>query len=893
MTRDDWTAVKTITAGALALPPSERDVYVTSRCGSDAFLRVEVQSLLESIAASANLYENPVFPATPLLTSLSENGEPVDPVIGGRIGPYRVVSEIGQGGMGTAYLAVRDDETFEKRVAIKLIKRGMDTDAILRRFRHERQILASLEHPNIVTLLDGGTTASGLPYFVMEYVDGVPIDAYSDAKALTIRDRLKLFLAVCGAVQHAHQQRVIHRDLKPSNILVTKSGVLKLLDFGIAKLLDPERDGQTLDAVLLAGVMTPQYSSPEQIRGDPATAASDVYSLGMLLYVLLAGRVPYRMSDVRTGEPPRIHHLPPPSGLVDEAASRRRAERQAQLRRRLSGDLDVIALTALHTEPERRYRSVQALADDVQRYMDGHPIAAQRDRMAGRLVAFARRQRGRAYAAAVAGATVVAAAALLPRPDTPSSNPLVEVRSIAVLPLACAAADDVEYLCDGIAEDVSRRLSRVPHLRVISRDSSYQHKDSGTDALQVGRDLGADAVLLGTAVRRGAQLAIAAELVDARDRRRLWGNRFERPISDVHDVPRELADQVVAAVRPQFTAAERRATATRYTPNEAGYEAYLRGRYFWNKRTPEGLTRSLEYFRAAVAADRSFALAHAGVADALAMLTEYHTLPAADTYREAKAAVSRALELDDTLAEAHTSHAYLLQFYEWKWPEAEAAFRRAIALNPNYATAHQWYAEFLSASGRHDEALSEIRTAIALDPVSLIVNAVEANLLYMAGRYDEAIAKGQHVVDMDPNFPEVYEFLKRSYDQKGLFREAIAARQTRRRLLGRDLTETPALAAAAAATDPREYWRNRVTQELVEARTEGLAPFELAELLAQAGDPTRALDWLERACAELDFMVVYTRVAPNLEPLRREPRYLNLLRRGCPVQPIPVTSRTS
>ena len=883
MTRDDWTAVKTIAADALALPLPERRVYVTNRCGSDALLLGEVQSLLESIAASADLYEHPIFPAAALLTTLAESGEPVDPVVNGRIGPYRVLSEIGRGGMGAAYLAVRDDDTFEKRVAIKLIKRGMDTDAILRRFRHERQILANLEHPNIVTLLDGGTTPDGRPYFVMEYVDGVAIDVYCDAQTLTVPERLKLFLAVCGAVQHAHEQRVIHRDLKPSNILVTKNGVPKLLDFGIAKLLDPARDGQTFDAVLLAGVMTPQYSSPEQIRGEPATAASDVYSLGMLLYVLLAGRVPYRMSGaVRASEPPPIGLLPPPSAVVDEAASRVRGEGRAQLRRRLSGDPDAIALTALHTEPAHRYPSVQALADDVHRHLDGRTIAAKHNRLERRLIAFVRRTRVAAYAAPAAVTVLVTAAALIPWRDRPSANALGEVRSIAVLPLSCAAADDLEYLCDGIAEDVSRRLSRVPRLRVIARDSSYHYKDSGTDALQIGRELGADAVLLGTAVRRGAQLAVAAELVDARDRRRLWAERFEHPIDAIHGLPHELTEQVVARVRPQFTAAERAAMGS-YTPSAEAYQAYLRGRFFWNKRTPEGLRRSIEYFRAAVAKDPSFARAHAGVADALMLLTEYHTLPATETYREAKAAVARALEIDDTLAAAHTSRAYLLQFYEWNWPEAEAAFRRALALDPNYATAHQWYAEFLSASGRHDEALSEIRTAIALDPVSLIVNSVEANLLYMAGRFDDAIAKGQQVLEMDPNFPEVYEYLKRSYDQKGLFRQAIAARQARRRLLGRDVTNTPALAAAAAATDPRDYWRNRLKQEIAEARAEGLYRFEMAELLAQAGDTAGALDWLERSCQEHDFMMSYIRVAPNLQPLHREPRYQRLLRRGCPV----------
>jgi tetratricopeptide (TPR) repeat protein len=243
----------------------------------------------------------------------------------------------------------------------------------------------------------------------------------------------------------------------------------------------------------------------------------------------------------------------------------------------------------------------------------------------------------------------------------------------------------------------------------------------------------------------------------------------------------------------------------------------------------------------------------------------------------------QALELDPLLPEAHASLAYVHQFYEWDWRGAETAFKRAIALNPNYATGYQWYAEYLSAMGRHDEALAEIRKAQTVDPLSLIINAVEANLLYMAGRYDEAIDQGQQVIDMDPNFPEVYEYLKRSYDQKQMYRDAIAARQARRRILGRDVSETPALRAAAEATTPRAYWRQRLAQEIAESRAEGVQPFEFAEILAQAGDTAQALDWLERACRDHDFMIMYVRVAPNLAPLRSQPRYQEVVRRGCPM----------
>ena len=867
MTSDEWGVIKAIAAGALAQPDAEREAYVAAQCGDES-LRREVESLLAAVEQATALFEEPGPVPAEVWAVLADADHSDTAAPGERFGAYRIVSEIGRGGMGAAYMAERADRAYEKRVAIKLIKRGMDTDAILQRFRHERQILANLEHPHIVTLLDGGTTAGGLPYFVMEYVDGLPIDRYCELHALSIPARLKLFIAVCDAVEYAHQHRVVHRDLKPSNILVTTTGVPKLLDFGIARLLDAAPGTQAGEPTILARAMTPQFASPEQIRGEPVTASTDVYSLGVLLYVLLTGRHPYRLEGVSARERERIVcEMPPP--------------RPSQTNRAAAGDLDAIVRMAMRKEPQHRYGSAKALGEDVQRHLEGAPVAA---RAAGGVVL---RQRTRAIVA-VAALLIMAIAAVLAVTGVgraPFAAAAAEPRALAVLPLVNAPGDaDLEYLSDGITEDVISRLSRAPRLKVIARESVYRYKGRAVDPGQVARELGVDAILSGTISQRGGNLSVTVELVDTQTGQRLWADRYDRVGADLQRLQRELAQQIATRLRLQFTTAERAQLARPHTGDGVAYELYLKGRYFWNKRTANGFDTSVSYFTQAVARDPSFALAYSGLADAYSLLTEYHARPAAETYPKAKAAALRALSLDPLLPEAHASLAYVRQFYEWDWRGAEEGFTRAIALNPNYATGYQWYAEYLSAMGRHDEALAEIRKAQAVDPLSLIVNAVEANLLYMAGHYDQAIDKSQQVIDLEPNFAEVYEFLKRAYDQKGLYREAIAARQARRRILGRNVAETPALRAAAAATSARSYWRQRLAQEREEAREEGLLPFEFAEIHAQAGDTAGALDWLERACREHDFMTMYVRVAPNLAPLRSEPRYLDLVRRGCRLQ---------
>jgi serine/threonine protein kinase len=342
---------------ALDVPEHERAALVTARCAGDPALHAEVEALLASAVTAVDLFEAPLLTGTALQAVLAEAEGDASAFVGRRVGAYRIVSEIGRGGMGAAFLGERDDQAFTRRVAIKLIKRGMDTDAILRRFLHERQILAGLNHPHVAMLLDGGSTDDDRPYFVMEYVDGLPIDEYCNRRRLSIQERLRLFGTVCGAVSHAHDNRVIHRDLKPANILVTREGVPKLLDFGIAKVLDASRGPHTAAETAAAPAMTLAYASPEQVRGAAVTPATDVYSLGVLLYELLAGHNPQLPAGRSARETERAicEDTPPsPSTKVEDAAAESRGLKRDALRKRLAGDLDAIVMTALHKDPARR-----------------------------------------------------------------------------------------------------------------------------------------------------------------------------------------------------------------------------------------------------------------------------------------------------------------------------------------------------------------------------------------------------------------------------------------------------------------------------------------------------------------------------------------------------------
>ena len=459
------------------------------------------------------------------------------------------------------------------------------------------------------------------------------------------------------------------------------------------------------------------------------------------------------------------------------------------------------------------------------------------------------------------------------------SNAALGVRSLAVLPFKPIGAEEDEYLGLGMADALITKLSNIREINVRPTSAVRKYSAQNQEPVAAGRELGVEAVIEGSVQRVGERIRVTIQLVSVRDGAPLWAEKFDEHFTNIFAVQDRISEQVARSLTLSLSGTEKQLLTKHYTENSEAYQLYLKGRYFWNKRTVEGLRKGISYFNEAVEKDPSYALAYVGLADSYSLLSDYGGLPPKEAYPQAKRAAMRAVELDERVAEAHATLAYIKTGYDWDWPGAEEGFRRAIELNPNYETAHQWYAEYLSGMGRHQEAIAEIRRAREINPLSLIINAVEVSVLCIAREYDQGISQGQKALEMDPHFAEVYGYLKRCYDQKGMYKEAIAAHQMRRKLAGLDAEESAALREAAAATSARVYWQKRLEQEVEESKRELSGGFEMAEIFAQLGEKDQAFAWLERAYEERSFMMLYLKVAPNLDPLRSDPRFADLLRR--------------
>ena len=871
MTPERWRQVEEIFQAALDLHPEERARYVSQICATDTDLKRNVEVLLSQHDSAGDLLDQSIYGQTDQ-SVLESFIDEKDPMLGRRLGAYRIEREIGRGGMGAVYEAVRADNEFNKRAAIKLVKRGMDTDFILRRFRKERQILAALDHPHIGALLDGGTTDDGLPFFVMEYIEGQPLYTYCDSKQLNISERLKLFRAICDAVHYAHQNQVVHRDIKPSNVLVTSAGIPKLLDFGIAKLLNPLIAGDiTHDPTATAmRLMTPEYASPEQVQGAPTTPTTDVYSLGVLLYELLTGHRPYRLVNRAPHEIARVicEEAPAPPSIIitrtddllpslyqgDEASTLKqlfstRSATLESLRRALSGDLDNIVMQALRKEPEWRYQTAADLRDDITRYLEGRPVTDLPDPP---------------HAAAVL------------RPDAFDEN------SLAVLPMKLLDINQPEtnpdYLGTGLADALITRLSAIRSFAVRPTSSVLRY-GGDADPLRAGRELGVAFVLDGRIRRAGERIRVTIQLLDVRDETTAWAGQFDEQFTDVLSLEDVISSHVAEAIVPHLTVDQRLRLAKRGTDNPQAHEAYLRGRYYWNTFTEDGFARAIVCYQQAIALDPEYALAYAGVANYHNWLGVFSVMPFAECSAAAYEAASRAVEIDPNLAEGHTALGQAILCRDYAWASAEHHMVRAIELDPNYAPARTWYALQLAMEGRFSEALREAHTGRDLDPLAVISRFTVVWCLYHSRRYDEAYRFASATLENEPRNMMMQYASSFVFSRLGRHEEAIAAAEKCVENLGTVSHTYGRLGAAHAAAGNLEQAQQALDEMERLSSRRYVSPYHLALVNAALRRVEASLDLLEKAYESGDAKVLWIGVDPELEPLHGHPRFNDLLRK--------------
>ncbi|MFY9560008.1 MAG: protein kinase [Terriglobales bacterium] len=876
-----WQKIKDLFGEALELDAEKRKAFLDQACDGDPSLRREVDSLL---AASE--------PATKSDGQGTTSEQ--DRMIGRRLGAYEILKLIGSGGMAAVYLAIRADDQYRKRVAIKLIHPGLEKEAVCRRFRSERQMLAALDHPNIVKLLDGGTTEEGLPYLVMDYVEGRPIDEYCDDHKLTIEHRLRLFRTVCGAVEHAHQNLVIHRDLKPSNILVTAEGTPKLLDFGIAKLLNPEFSAET-GLLTQTGMhqMTPAYASPEQVRGELITYASDIYSLGVLLYELLTGHRPYRFKSYTPAEMERViceteaerpstavtrvedYHSPEGSSahlITPESVSRTRGGQPEKLRRRLRGDLDNIVLKALHKEPKRRYGSALEFSEDIGRHLEHMPVIARRSTLAYRAGKLVRRRKTEVVSSAL---VLLLAAGLAYKWRPPSTQ---EGDSIAVARLLSGTSDAAtEYVSEGVPASIIQNLSQIPKLRVVAvRPKPGEEIDPRT----IGREFQVKKVLTVRTLEQGDSVRLQIDLLDAANGAELWGDHYDRKLSDLLGVQDQISREVSQRLRA--TLGEGGRPAKRYTQNAEAYQLFLQGRYNCEKRSAEGFRKGVEAIQHALQIDPSYALAYAELSVCLNTPGYYGTVDPHQVSPKARAAAMKALELDSTLAEAHEALA-TSDMFNFDWVSAEQEFKRSVELNPNYYLAHFHYALALASQGRFKEAVKEVQEGQNREPMSPVMNAGVAFIMSVAaeedpGMLDKCVQQSRTNLEIAP-LTLSYLALGMCYEQKHMYKEAVDSFQK-----GIDLGAPYALLRAfeghAYGHSGDKAKAREILVELQDlAKHQYISLSHLAMVYDGLGESDLAIEALQKAYETHDTFLIHVRDTYFFDDLRSDPRFQDLERK--------------
>lgn len=787
---------------------------------------------------------------------------------------YRVVEKIGEGGQGTVYKVI--DTTLDRPAVIKVLPPDLtDSASNLMRFEREAKLASSLDHPNICTIF-GLHRVDDIQFIAMQYVEGRNVRQLVGGQPLDLRRALSITIQVTDALAAAHSRGIVHRDIKARNVMVTRSGTVKVLDFGLAKLIESPHKDSSDPQLTEVGVPygTSTYAAPEQAQGLKADHRADVFSTGVLLYEMLAGTWPFRGKTALDVRYAVVYHKPKP---IAEA----RGEDSPQLRR-----IQEILDKALAKDPGDRYQRIEDMRTDLQevlREVDDDsslgntltdaPISVPPPAPASRNVWTSTR---RVIVVAVAALLILALPFIAYKLYQPAeSESSAAINSLAVLPFA-NSDPNTEYLSDGITESLIENLSRVPNLKVKSRSTVFHYKGRETDPKKIGRELGVHALLSGSVVQQGDDLAVSVELIDVRDDSHIWGERYGRKVSEVVSLPQQISRDVSERLRSRTDTVDHAQLTRNYSPDSEAYRLYLQGRYNWNKRTVEGLRSGIDYFGKAIMRDQDYGLAYAGLSDCYLLLNVYNVTSADESFPKAEAASKRALSINESLAEAHTSLAFVTYRYHLRWAEAEEHFKKAISLNPNYATAHQWYGSYLAALGRLNEAVVEAKTAHELEPFSLTIYSDYIRSLYYAGRLEEARKESQKLIEMDANFGRGYYELGLVLEEEGKFEEAIAAFKTALKSLPDNNAALTALGHAQALAGKRADAEKIISRLQELSKQQYVSPFQTAVVYAGLDERKLALDWLEKSHEERFNWLPFIQIDPVFKNLRSEARFLEL-----------------
>jgi serine/threonine-protein kinase len=827
---------------------------------------------------------------------------------GTQLGHYHVLSPLGAGGMGEVYLA--QDTKLDRKVALKMLPAELASDKErMQRFIQEAKTVSALNHPNILTVHEIGQ-AEGMRFIVTEYIDGVTLREHIRSRRVKLHEVLDIVAQVAAALDAAHEAKVVHRDIKPENIMLRRRDhIVKVLDFGLAKPtrsgegarsnkgVDTEAGTKVLVHTEPGMVMgTVAYMSPEQSQGSAhVDLRTDIWSLGVVLYELVAGRVPFEGKDIHrqiiaiqesepmpvskyaAGVPDRLEEIIEKSLakdtddryqtakdlLIDLRNLKRRLEVDAEIERTVPPELR--SATSGANAGATRAASSKSLAHTG-------PVERARPTSSAEYIVneITHHKRGATLALAT---LLVAAAGLL---YFFGRGNKAAIGSVAVLPFDNVSKDPAtEYLSDGITESLIDNLSQLPQLKVIARSSSFKYKGKEIDPEEVAKTLGVAAIVTGRIIQHGEDLQIGVELTNALDKTQIWGEQYNRRAEDLQAVQAEIAHTISEKLRLRLTGAQEQRLTKQATTNPQAYQLYLNGVFYFRKGNIENFQKALDYYNQAVTLDPKFALAYADMPAVYANLTASGADPK-ELLAKAKRAAQKALELDETLAEAHSGLA-TIERDEWDWPGAEKEFRRAIELNPNLAAAHSGYAIYLSQAGRASEALAEIKRAEELDPLRVGFRTNEALDLYFARRYDEAIQVLQDVIKTQPDFSNAHAFLGYTYAAKGQYAEAIKEYRQDISLDGETTSTLCYLGYALAMSGKRD--EAQAVLNKLKATKEYVSPGELAALQTGLGDKEAALQSLERAYTEHDLQMQYLKVEPHYDALRPDPRFQELLRR--------------